>query len=262
MDHVVRAAALRPRACPANALQHAELDLELAGVQRLCREEHALADEVGDEAVGRAVVQVVRRVPLLDATLVQDADLVGDGERPCWSCVTSTAVAPLALMMSRSSCDRRSRKSVSRCENGSSRSRSSGRGASASRARRAAAARPRSRAGTCRASRIIRPARRARAARRALGARQFVQAERNVRRRRKVREERIVLEHHADAPPLGRNRFAGRRHHASRKADFARLNRFEPGMQRRTVVFPPPLGPSRQPIAPRSREKLSPAITS
>ena len=50
------------------------------GVQHLCRQEHALADEVGDEAVRRAVVEVVGRVPLLDAAFVQDPDLVGHRE--------------------------------------------------------------------------------------------------------------------------------------------------------------------------------------
>jgi hypothetical protein len=50
------------------------------GREHLAAQERALADEVGDEAVGRAVVQVVGRVPLLDAALVHDADLVGDRE--------------------------------------------------------------------------------------------------------------------------------------------------------------------------------------
>jgi hypothetical protein len=44
------------------------------------RQEHALADEVGDETVGGAVVEVVGAVPLHDAALVHDADLVGHGE--------------------------------------------------------------------------------------------------------------------------------------------------------------------------------------
>ncbi|TPW11841.1 MAG: hypothetical protein FD130_1899 [Halothiobacillaceae bacterium] len=37
-------------------------------------------DEVGDEAVGRTVVEVVGTVPLLDMTLMHDGDLIGDGE--------------------------------------------------------------------------------------------------------------------------------------------------------------------------------------
>jgi hypothetical protein len=36
--------------------------------------------KVGDEAIGRPVVQVVRRIPLLDLALGHDADLVGHGE--------------------------------------------------------------------------------------------------------------------------------------------------------------------------------------
>ena len=46
----------------------------------LAGQEHALADEVGDEAVGGTVVEVVGAVPLLDAALVHHADLVGHGE--------------------------------------------------------------------------------------------------------------------------------------------------------------------------------------
>jgi hypothetical protein len=45
-----------------------------------CRTQHALADEIGDEAVGRPVIEVVGHIPLLDAALVHDADLVGHGE--------------------------------------------------------------------------------------------------------------------------------------------------------------------------------------
>ncbi len=44
-------------------------------------QEHALADEIGDEAVRGPVVEVVGAVPLLDLARVHDADLVGDGER-------------------------------------------------------------------------------------------------------------------------------------------------------------------------------------
>ena len=44
------------------------------------RREHAVADEVGDEARGRAVVQRVRVVPLVQPALVHHADRVADGE--------------------------------------------------------------------------------------------------------------------------------------------------------------------------------------
>ena len=42
--------------------------------------QHALADEVGDEAVGRTVIEVVWHIPLLDLAFVHDADLVGHGK--------------------------------------------------------------------------------------------------------------------------------------------------------------------------------------
>ena len=60
--------------------QRAEFHVHAVVVTDRAGEQHALADEVGDEAVGRAVVQVVRRVPLLDAAVVHEADFVGDGE--------------------------------------------------------------------------------------------------------------------------------------------------------------------------------------
>ena len=63
------------------ALQQSELDLDLARVADASRQEHALADEVGDEAVRRPVIEVVGEVPLLDPPRVHDADLVGDRER-------------------------------------------------------------------------------------------------------------------------------------------------------------------------------------
>ena len=54
------------------AVEDAKFDLHLLRTQYLAGQECALADEVGDEAVGRAMVEVVGRVPLLDAALVQD----------------------------------------------------------------------------------------------------------------------------------------------------------------------------------------------
>src|SRR6185295_18869651 len=114
----------------------------------------------------------------------------------CWSCVTSTAVAPLALMMSRTSSDSRSRRSTSRLENGSSSSSSSGRGASA----RASA--------TLIAERAVLP-------------------DRGVGGHREMREQRVVLEHHADAPPLGRQHHARAGNDLAGEADLAFANAFE-----------------------------------
>src|SRR5512138_1924478 len=62
------------------AVQHAKLDLDLVVADDLAGEQRALADEIGDEAVGRLVVQAVWRVPLLDVAFVHDADPVGERE--------------------------------------------------------------------------------------------------------------------------------------------------------------------------------------
>ena len=61
-------------------MQAAEFDFHLVLADDLARQENALADKVSDEAVGRLVVEVVGRIPLLDAAPVHDADLVGHGE--------------------------------------------------------------------------------------------------------------------------------------------------------------------------------------
>jgi hypothetical protein len=44
-------------------------------------QQHPLADEIGDEAVRRAMIQIVGAVPLQQPTLVQYPDLVGEGKR-------------------------------------------------------------------------------------------------------------------------------------------------------------------------------------
>ncbi len=62
------------------AVQHAQLDFDHMIVEYRAGEKHALSDKVRDEAVGRAVVQVVGSVPLVDATFMHDADLVGHGK--------------------------------------------------------------------------------------------------------------------------------------------------------------------------------------
>ncbi len=141
----------------------------------------------------------------------------------CWSCVTRIAVAPLALRISRTSSDRRSRRSTSRFENGSSSSSSSGRGASA----RASATRccwpPESSCGYWRSA----PARpisaassRTRGARRTPGASRRPKAMFSLTV--KVREQRVVLEHHADVPALGRQHHPVARDAARRSAGCGR----------------------------------------
>ena len=62
------------------AVERAQLHVDVLAALHRAGQERALADEVGHEAVGRLVVQVVGGGPLLDAPAGHDADLVGDGE--------------------------------------------------------------------------------------------------------------------------------------------------------------------------------------
>ena len=62
------------------AAQHAQLHPDLVTLVHGAGQEHTLADEIGDEAVGRLVVELVSAVPLLDPAFAHDADLVGDRE--------------------------------------------------------------------------------------------------------------------------------------------------------------------------------------
>jgi hypothetical protein len=62
-----------------------------------------------------------------------------------------------------------------------------------------------------------------------------------------VRKQRIVLEHHADAPALGRHLLAGVLTSAPSSRISPASRRSKPAMQRSTVVLPQPDGPSRQP---------------
>ena len=181
----------------------------------------------------------------------------------CWSCVTRIAVAPLALMMSRSSSDSRSRRSTSRLEKGSSSSSSSGRGRQRARERDALllAAGELVRVLVERAGEADERGELAHA-RVALG-RVAAQPEADVAGDVEVREQRVVLEHHADAALLGRHGIAGRRARPRRRGGSRpACTGSNPAMQRSTVVLPQPLGPSRQPIAPRASEKVSPRTTS
>ena len=92
----------------------------------------------------------------------------------------------------------------------------------------------------------VRRGRRARAARRC-GRRDRARgdAEADVLGHGQVREERVVLEHHADAAPLGRER-SGRAPATtlpSRQTSPA-SGRSKPAIRRRSDVLPQPLGPS------------------
>ena len=127
-----------------------------------------------------------------------------------WSCVTSSAVVPLSFRITRTSCARRSRRSTSRLEKGSSSSSSRGCGASA----RASATRccwpPDSSCGA-RLAACARPTRSSICCTRWLRAPrgQPGDAEGHVVGHAQVREQRVVLEHHADAALLGRQVQAG-----------------------------------------------------
>ena len=177
----------------------------------------------------------------------------------CWSCVTSTAVAPLALMISRTSSDSRSRRSTSRFENGSSSSSSSGRGASA----RASATRccwpPESSCGYLSSD-----------GREADQLRQLLHARAALVRGRGVQPEGDVSARPSDAEtarspgtpcrcaasPAAASR-PRRTPRGRRGGSRPRCSGSKPAMQRSTVVLPQPLGPSRQPIAPRGQREAT-----
>ena len=92
MDHIVRAQQHVYRAALAAGIaalvagqgnvagEFAEFDLHLIAGQHLAADEYALADEVGDKTVGRAVIEVVGGVPLLDPALIHQTDDIGDRE--------------------------------------------------------------------------------------------------------------------------------------------------------------------------------------
>lgn len=61
-------------------LEATELDLHGAVFVRPAGHEAALADKLRHEAVGRAVVEIVGRIPLLQVAAAHHADLVGHGE--------------------------------------------------------------------------------------------------------------------------------------------------------------------------------------
>ena len=60
------------------------------------------------------------------------------------------------------------------------------------------------------------------------GARQLVNAKRHIAPHRQVREQRVVLKHHANAALLGRHAQRGAAHHAFGQADFTAGNRLQP----------------------------------
>jgi hypothetical protein len=162
------------------------------------------ADELRDEARGGTVIQVVRRRPLLQPTVAQHADFVGDRER--------------LLLVVR---DQQRRRAVALQDRAQLRAEPLAQLDVEARERLVEQQQPRirrERAGErdallLAAGQLVRPAllqaasptsaisSRARARRSA--ARPVREAERDVAEHVEVREQRVVLEHHADAPPPG-----------------------------------------------------------
>ena len=148
----------------------------------------------------------------------------------CWSCVTSSAVVPAALMMSRTSIDSRSRRSMSRFENGSSSSSSSGlrRERAGKRHPLLLAAGELVRIRVAAAGQADEREHRRDALARG-GIRAAAETEADVAGNGQVREQRVVLEHHPDAAPLRRGQAARFRHHDAVQRDPPAGQGFETG---------------------------------
>jgi hypothetical protein len=81
------------------------------------------------------------------------------------------------------------------------------------------------------------------------------QAEADVARHRHVREQRVVLEHHAEAAPLGRQLVDA----ALVQPDLPSDNGSRPAMQLSAVDLPQPEGPSRAMNSPRRMSRQASA---
>jgi hypothetical protein len=87
-------------------------------------------------------------------------------------------------------------------------------------------------------------------------ARERAQPEAHVLAHREVRKQRVVLEHHADAPVLGRELVSGTRDDFCVDQDFARAHRLEAGdaAQQRRLAASARSEDARDPAA-RERER-------
>ncbi len=75
----IHGTAADPRVRPV-AAQSAEFGAHRLRIDHLPANEIALTDEAGDKGRARLVIQVVRRVPLFQATFLEHANVIADGE--------------------------------------------------------------------------------------------------------------------------------------------------------------------------------------
>ena len=206
-------------------------------------------DETGDKTICRPVVEVVRRIPLLDLAVGHDADLVGHGGKR------------LVLLVVRDE----DRRHAFPFENGADFERQTFAqvvevGKTARQSRMSSAVAP----AHAPAPRIVAGRRRVRAGtlppcpsrptvERQLfdlpggASRAACQAEADVGRDREVRKQRVILE-----KPMPMRRFSGGMRKSGRvtgdalDANFSLGDRSNPAMQRKSVVLLQPDGPNRQ----------------
>jgi hypothetical protein len=237
-------------------LRAAQFDLHLVALRTSPWQEDALADEIGDEAVGRAVVEVVGVSHCWMRPSCMTPISSAMAKASCWSWVTRMAVVPDGL----EDVAHLAREALAQVDvevrEGLVEQQQAGLGARA----RASATRccwpPESSCGNLRRPRGPDPPCRAVVDALRDGVRgALAQAEGDVVGHAQVRKQGVVLEHHADAARSGGS--------AAGAADTwplsgsPRRTGSKPAMARSTVVLPQPEGPSRQPMRPASSSRES-----
>jgi hypothetical protein len=209
----------------------AQLDADAAIRQPLARHQCALTDEVGDEAVGRAVVEVVGAVPLPQPAFAEHADAVGHGEGLVLRVRDQERGHAFVLQ----DAPHLLRQALAQIEveagEGLVEQQQAGFGRQRARQRHALLL------AAGQLMRIGAPFMRTQADQRqhcarafaALAPRQPVQAELHVVERGQVRQQRQVLEHHADAARFRRQACAGGGQQALVAEDAAGQHRLEAG---------------------------------
>ena len=213
------------------AFELAQFRAHAAAGIRDAAHEHALADEVGDEAGARPVIQVVGRVPLLDAAVVHDADFVGERERLVLV-VGDQDRRRARVFQDRAHFDRKAlahvdveirERLVEQQQPGARRQRPCQRDALL------LAAGELVRIDVGQVDQADQLEHRWPCATRAADAPDSGQAERDVAGDGEVREQCIVLEHHADAAQFGRDLHSRPRRDLAGQHDLAFLHRLEAG---------------------------------
>ena len=60
--------------------QNSQLDFHVVRVKHPAQEEYALPDKICNETIGRLVIEIIGRIPLLDFAMMHDADYVRDSK--------------------------------------------------------------------------------------------------------------------------------------------------------------------------------------